>query len=110
MKTITARTPIAPPLPAAPRTTDHPMPLGPQATRALATLCRRYRVQPDCVLRSIVENFLADACADDTLAPCVADEARLIRRSGAVPADWWQKTELKTPGFDTEEANGEEAA
>jgi hypothetical protein len=84
--------------------------LGPLAARALDALCRRYRVKPECVLQFFAESYLSDACSDDTLAPCAADAAREIGRTGKVPDDWWPKTELKSPGFEGEEADGREAA
>lgn len=79
-------------------------PLGPEAARVFAAMCRHYQVEPGAVLRSIVEQFLADACEDASLAPCVAREAREIARVGRVPASWWQAVAYEAPNFAEEEA------
>ena len=78
--------------------------------RALGTLCRRYRVEQEAVLLAIVENFLSDCCTDDTLAPVVACEARVITRTGQLPPEYYaRKVEILCPGFENETIDREVA-
>ena len=98
--------PVRPPLPPGNRVS---VGLCHHGRRALAALCRRYGVEQEAVLAAIVENFLSDACMDDTLAPCVACEARIITRTGQLPPGYYEKTQLQSPGFENEIIDGEAA-
>ena len=96
-----SRAPKRPGSPRLPLPTSTTCPLSELASQALATLCRRYRVEPGAVVQGIVESFLSDACEDASLAPCAAKDARVITRTGKVPAAWTMGTTILTPGLQT---------